>query len=100
MMRFGMIAAVLLVVGVACGGGGAPEFEVVVSFNTSATQDDIDEVGDLLRSYDKDLEFLIQESFPPTGRAFLSSDVANFCRTVEPELEAKSYVDDVTCEER
>ena len=99
MIRFGLIAALLLVVGVACG-GGAPEFEVVVSFSTSATQDDIDEVGDLLRSYDKDLEFLIQESFPPTGRAFLSTDVANFCRTVVPELEAKSSVDDVTCEER
>ena len=83
MMRFGLIAAVLLVAGVACGGGGAPEFEVVVSFNTSATQDDIDEVGDVLRSYDKNLEFLIQEALnslqlTPKQRAKLLKDTKIF----------------------
>jgi len=37
------------------------------------------------------------ESWPPIGRAQLTTDVADFCQTVEAELEAKSYIDDVSC---
>jgi hypothetical protein len=77
--------------------GGATRYEVTVGFNTSVTQDDIDEVGALLRAYDDELEYVIMESWPPVGRALLATDVADFCQTVEAELEAKSYVDDVSC---
>lgn len=78
---------------------GATEYEVIVQFNTSVTQEDLEEADRLLRAYDDDLDFLIQESFPPTGRAFLETDAPDFCPTVEAQLEAKSYVDDATCEE-
>ncbi len=78
-------------------GDGAPQYEVTVRFNTSVTQADLDEAFALLRSYDEDVEFLIMESFPPVGRAVLATDAAEFCGTVEAELEAKGYVDDVTC---
>lgn len=77
--------------------GGEALYEVTVQFNTSVMQDDIDDVGALLRAYDDDLEFLIMESFPPIGRALLATDAPDFCQTVEAELEAKSYVDDVSC---
>jgi len=77
--------------------GGATRYEVTVRFNTTVTQDDIDEVDALLRAYDDELEFLLMESWPPIGRAQLTTDVAHFCQTVEAELEAKSYIDDVSC---
>ena len=91
--------AFVSILALACGGGGSTEYEVVVSFNTEATQDDLDGTGAVLASYDEDVEYLIQESFPPTGRAFLETDVPDFCVTIEVEL-ARSYVDGVTCEER
>ncbi len=77
--------------------GGAARYEVTVGFNTSVTQDDIDEAGAVLRAYDDELEFVVMESWPPIGRALLTTDVADFCQTVEAELEAKSYIDDVSC---
>ena len=83
----------------ACGDGEeeATRYEVTVGFNTTVTQDDIDEVGALLRAYDDELEYVVMESWPPVGRALLTTDVADFCQTVEAELEAKSYIDDVSC---
>jgi hypothetical protein len=77
--------------------GGAARYEVTVEFNTTVTQDDIDEAGAVLGAYDEDLEFFVMEIWPPIGRALLTTDVADFCQTVEGELEAKSYVDDVSC---
>jgi len=76
---------------------GATRYEVTVGFNTTVTQDDIREVDALLRAYDDELEFVVMESWPPIGRALLTTDVADFCQTVEAELEAKSYIDDVSC---
>ena len=76
---------------------GAARYEVTVRFNTSVTQDDIDEVGALLGAYDDELEFVVMESWPPVGRALLTTDVVDFCQTVEAELEAKSYIDEVSC---
>jgi len=55
--------------------GEAARYEVTVRFNTSVTQDDIDETGALLRAYDDDLEFVIMESWPPIGRALLATNV-------------------------
>jgi hypothetical protein len=75
----------------------AARFEVTVKFNTSVTQDDIDEVGELLRAYDEDLDFVVMEIWPPIGRALLATNVPDFCQTAEAELEAKIYVDDASC---
>ena len=91
-----LLAAGLLA---ACTGGGATEYVVTVRFNTTVTQDDMDDVDAFLRAYDEDLDFLIQESFPPTGVATLRTDAEDFCATVKSGLEAKSYIDDVTCRE-
>jgi len=76
---------------------GAARYEVTVGFNTTVTQDDIDEAGAVLRAYDDELEYVVMESWPPIGRATLATEVADFCQTVEAELEAKSYIDDVSC---
>ena len=73
------------------------DYEVTVLFNDSVTQDDIDEAGALLRTYDDDLEFIIMEIFPPIGRAVLETDVADFCRTVTSDLEGESYVESAEC---
>ena len=73
------------------------QYEVTVQFNTTVTQDDLNEVGALLGTYDNDLEFLIMEIFPPIGRAVLATDAPGFCQTLETELGAKSYVDEVSC---
>jgi hypothetical protein len=73
------------------------KFEVTVRFNTSVTQDDIDEAGVLLRTFDDDVEFLIMEMFPPVGRAVVAVDTPGFCQAVAADLEARSYVNDVSC---
>ena len=72
-------------------------YEVTVQFNTTVTQDDLDEAGALLRTFDEDVDFLILEIFPPIGRAVVTTEAADFCQTVETELGAKSYVDEVSC---
>ncbi len=77
--------------------GTAAQYEVTVRFNTSATQDDLFEAGALLGTYDDDLEFVIMEIFPPIGRAVLATDAPDFCQAVEAELEARSYIDGVSC---
>jgi len=101
---FGVIAGLLLAggAGAACGDGDgdATEYQVIVRFNETVTQADLDEVAAFLRTYDDGLDFLIQESFPPTGVARVKTDDAGFCAAVESELEAKSYVESVTCAER
>ncbi len=99
----GLIVAVAVlgvVAGVSsgCGASGdARQFEVSVQFTTEATQDDMEEAGAFLRTFDDDLEFLILEIFPPIGRAVVTTEAADFCQTVETELGAKSYVDEVSC---
>ena len=92
------VLAVVAVVSAGCGSGDdARRFDVSVQFNTSVTQDDLDEAGAFLRTFDDDLEYLILEIFPPIGRAVLTTEAADFCQTVETELGAKSYVDEVSC---
>ena len=74
-----------------------PKYEITVQLNGSVTQQDIDEAGGLLRTFDDDVDFLIMEIFPPIGRAVLATDVPDFCPTVKAALEAESYVDDASC---
>ena len=90
----------LAVLALACAGSDGTEYEVIVRFNTSVTQEALDDVAEFLRTYDDGLDFPIQESFPPTGVARLRTDEPGFCATVETELEARSYVDGVSCRER
>ena len=82
----------------ACG-DSAPKYDIAMTFSASVTREDLDEVDDLLRSYDEDVDFLVRESFPPVGVATVQTDVPDFCRTIEAELEGTTYIDDVTCEE-
>ncbi len=72
-------------------------YEVTVQFNTTVTQDDLDEVGALLRTFDDDVDFLITEIFPPIGHAVLATDAPDFCPTVKAALEAERYVDGASC---
>ncbi len=72
-------------------------YEVTVQFNGSVTQQEIDEAGGLLRTFDDNVDFLIMEIFPPIGRAVVTTEAADFCQTVKAALEAKSYVDVVSC---
>jgi len=105
-----MAAGLLVIVGAVLGtvlvlsfgrassGDGGDQYEVTVRFNSSVTQDDIEEADALLRTYDDDLEFVIMEIFPPIGRAVLATDAPDFCQTVEAKLQAKSYVNSVSCQ--
>ena len=98
-MRFAALAILVLAgIGAACDSGAA-KYDVAIAFNESVTQADMDAVSALLEDYDSGLDFLIQESFPPTGRAVVETDADDFCATVEAELNAKPYVRDVTCGE-
>ncbi len=76
---------------------GAAHYEVLVRFNTSVEQGDIDATSDLLRAYDPSLDFMIQESWPPTGVAYLQTDTLNFCDTITNELSSPSYIEDISC---
>ena len=100
----GLMVIVVAVLGVVAGvssgcgsGDDARRFDVSVQFTTEATQDDIFDAGAFLRTFDDDLEYLILEIFPPIGRAVVTTEAADFCQTVETELGAKSYVDEVSC---
>ncbi len=99
-MRCALLAALAIIVAAACGGDGAIEYQVIVRFNETVRQADLDDVSAFLSRYDDSLDFLIQESFPPTGRGLLKADATDFCRRVEAELRAKSYVESVTCAKR
>ncbi|MCH8025439.1 MAG: hypothetical protein IH866_01475 [Chloroflexi bacterium] len=78
-------------------GGGTANYEVVVRYNTSVTQPDLDETAGFLRGFDADLEFLVQESWPPTGVANLQTDTPNFCDAIFDELASRSYINDFSC---
>jgi hypothetical protein len=93
-----LVASVATLALVACEEGGT-EYRVTVPFETNYTEEDITEVTDYLRGFDDDLEFLVQESFPPTGVATLRTDEPDFCSQVTAELGSKPYVRDVTCDE-
>jgi hypothetical protein len=84
----------------ACGNDddGPRQYEVTLRFNTSVTQEDMEEAQAILRAFDETLDFVVMESFPPIGRALLQTNASDFCSTVEEQVEAKSYVDGVSCQ--
>ena len=71
-------------------------YEVTVNFNTTVTQEDIEEAEALLRTYDSDVDFIIMEIFPPIGRALLESE-SDPCSAITAQLESESYVESVAC---
>ncbi len=73
------------------------KYHVIAHFNTSVTQTDMDGVAGYLRNFDQGLDFLVQETFPPTGVATLRTNAKRFCATVEAELESRSYISGVDC---
>ncbi|HWQ27845.1 MAG TPA: hypothetical protein VNN12_02350 [Dehalococcoidia bacterium] len=93
---FGLLAAALLS---GCG-ERAPAFDVTVAFNEQYTEGDIQETDAILRSYDDDIDVLIQESFPPVARTVIRSSLENFCEDLRSKLEVKPYVERVDCEEQ
>jgi len=99
LMAFGAALGILLGITLiqASAGSGAAQYGVTVRFNSSVTQDDIDEAAALLRTFDDDVEFLIMEMFPPVGRAAVAAGTSGFCQAVAAELGARSYVNDVSC---
>lgn len=74
-----------------------PSYDVTVYFNESVTQSDMDEVQQLLRFYDPNVNVLILESFPPIGRATVVTEFPAFCDAIVGVLEAKSYVTTLSC---
>ncbi len=108
MVIVGVVLVSTLGLSLGCGSSSseAARFEVTVQFNDSVTQQDMDEAGALLRTFDDDVEFLIMEIFPPVGRAVLVTDgyvgrpgdAPDFCTTVKAALEAESYVDSASCQ--
>lgn len=72
-------------------------YRVTVSFNEDVVQADLDEIGELLAGYDDGADYLIQESFPPTGVATLTTDAEDFCETVVSSLEAEAFVTSASC---
>jgi hypothetical protein len=81
-----------------CGNGGASAYDVQIVFNETVTQEDMDDVADLLESYDADVDVLVQEIFPPIAVARVETEVPDFCAVVTVELGGRSYIDDVFCE--
>lgn len=72
-------------------------YEVTIRFNASVSQDDLDEVNALLAGFDRDVQFLVMEIFPPIGRATLATDAPDFCEAVAGEIQTKTYVQGVDC---
>lgn len=83
---------------IAC--GGTPEYDVVVTFNETVVQDDIGRVLEVLLSYDAEADIALQESFPPVARGTLATDVPDFCRVADAEIEPRSYVAAFDCDSR
>jgi hypothetical protein len=92
-----LVAVAAGVLALSGGGDGETAYEVNVQFTTAATQGDIDATDAILRAYDRNLSYLLQETFPPTGRATLHTGVAGFCDTVRAKLEASHGVGGATC---
>lgn len=76
---------------------GALDYRVTISFNETYSDANTDETLALIQEWDGSAEYLIQESFPPTGVANVTTDAEGFCEQIVRELEAKSYVTAASC---
>jgi hypothetical protein len=86
---------------VACSDEGdasdASDYRVTVRFNETVTEADQNEAAEIVAGYDEDVDFLLQESFPPTGVATLQSTDPDVCSNIQSDFEGKTYVDGVDC---
>ena len=73
------------------------QYRVTISFNETVDQDQMDEVGARIRDFDPDAEYVIQESFPPTGVANFVADTEDVCIALTQDLEDETFVTSVTC---
>ena len=73
------------------------QYTITIRFNETVDQDQLDEVGARIRDFDPDADYVIQESFPPTGVANFVAETKDFCLAIVPELEAETFVTSVTC---
>jgi len=78
--------------------GGETTYDITVPFNASVTGEDLKLANEIVLTFDPNASFLLQESFPPTGRATLQSDSSEFCSGIEGKLESVPSVGDVTCQ--
>ena len=76
---------------------GTVAYDVSIAFDESVTQADMDLAAEIVRSIDRDAEFLIQESFPPVGRASVTTNDGEACASLEEQLSDLPGVGDVTC---
>ncbi|MEX0786376.1 MAG: hypothetical protein WD939_07065 [Dehalococcoidia bacterium] len=81
------------------GGPGAVTYTVVVTFDESVEQAGIDRTDEIVRSAGPDAEYVIQESFPPVGRASVTSGEDEVCSVLTEQLMDVDGVGDVSCEE-
>ena len=75
----------------------AGQYTVTIRFNETADQDQMDEAGARIRDFDPDADYVIQESFPPTGVANFVAETEDFCLAIVQGLEAETFVTSVAC---
>ncbi len=73
------------------------QYTITIRFNETVSEDHLDEVGAMIRDFDPDAEYVIQESFPPTGVANFTADTVDACLALTQELEQASFVTSVSC---
>jgi hypothetical protein len=76
---------------------GGVTYDITVPFNASVTDEDMKLANEIVLAFDPNANFLLQETFPPTGRAQLQSDSSEFCSGIEGKLESIPSVGNVTC---
>ena len=73
------------------------EYTITIRFNETVLADHLDEVGARIRDFDPDAEYVIQESFPPTGVANFVADTEDACLALVQGLETETFVTSVSC---
>jgi hypothetical protein len=77
--------------------GPSVSYDIIVPFTTSVTDDDLELANEVVLAFDPNADFLLQESFPPTGRATLTSADPGLCVAIEAKLAGIPSVGEVTC---
>ena len=73
------------------------QYTITIRFNETVDQDQLDEVGARIRDFDPDADYVIQESFPPTGVANFVAETEDVCLALVQGLEAETFVTSVSC---
>lgn len=89
--------AAVVAVSTACGGGGT-SYDVTVTFNSTVTQTDMDQVDRLIHRFNSSAEMRVMETFPPIGRVTIKTGTRDFCHEIETALDALPFVSNVGCQ--